>query len=453
MPGLQMSGLASGMDTNAIIAQLMTMERRPRARIELKQSAVQARQDALRDITAKLKALKFAAADLKGAGLWTPQQAATSSDPAKVGARLTGGSAPASSFDVRVTRLATHEAQRWTTRTDTAAQDLSITQGGTTYTVSIAPNSTTDQIVSAINADSSLPVTARNYNGQLLVESKATGTGNAFTLSGAVLDTRQATTAAVNTAFTVNGLAYTSTNYADTTAIPGVELSLNQLTPAGTSVRVTVGEAAASADEVVKKTKAFVDAYNAVVDATRSKLTEKRVPDATTATDARKGVLYGDSGLNNMLHDLRMAAMTPHAVGNAASLDELAEIGISTGAPTGTTLVKDNVNGKLTFDETKFRKALTDDPAAVERLLKDAGQRLDATVSPLTDAGGLLDGRISAATTELSRLKDSLLRMDERLERKETLLRRQFTALETALARSQQQQTDLSSRLPGLSND
>jgi flagellar hook-associated protein 2 len=134
-------------------------------------------------------------------------------------------------------------------------------------------------------------------------------------------------------------------------------------------------------------------------------------------------------------------------VGNAASIDELAEIGISTGAPTGTTLVADNVNGKLVFDETKFRKALIDDPASVERLLKGAATSLEAKVTPLTDTGGLLDGRISAANGELSLLKDSLTRMDERLERKETFLRKQFTALETAMQRSSSVAADLAARL------
>jgi flagellar hook-associated protein 2 len=45
------------------------------------------------------------------------------------------------------------------------------------------------------------------------------------------------------------------------------------------------------------KVKAFVDAYNAVVTSTRSKISEKSIADATTVTDAAKGSLFGDSGL------------------------------------------------------------------------------------------------------------------------------------------------------------
>ena len=450
MAGAQLSGLASGMDTTAIIAQLMSMERKPRTRIEFKQAAVQARQDALRDITAKLKTLKLAASDLKSVTTWTQQQTVSSTDATKVGARLTG-SAPAATYDVAVTQLASRETQTWTTRTRPTTQTLSITQGATTWNVNIAANSTTDQIVAAVNANATMGVTARNYNGELLIEAKQTGTGQAFTLSGTVLDTKTSTTAGVNTLYTVNGSAYSTPTNVATGAIPGVELTLGGLTN-GTPAKVTIGESAADADAVGKKLKAFVDAYNAVVDATRAKITEKRVTNPSTLTDAKKGVLFGDSGLNRVLSELRMGTMTPLAVGNGANLDELAELGISTGAPTGTTLVSDNVNGKLTFDEAKFKQAFATDPAAVERLIKGAAQALESTVSPLTDAGGLLDGRISSATAELSRLKDSLASMDLRLEKKEAFLRRQFTAMESALARSQQQQTDLASRLPGLSS-
>ncbi len=449
MPGLQMSGLASGLDTDTIISQLMTMERRPRARIERQQAAVQARQDALRDIVAKLKTLKFAAADLKSVSTWTPQQTATSTDATRVSAKITGAAASAS-YDVRVTQLATREAQRWTTQAQTTPQTLTITQGATSHDVSIAANATADDIAATINGDSSLPVSARVYNGQLLVESKATGTGNAFTLSGSVLNTRQATTAGVNTNFTVNGLTYSTKGQTDTTAIPGVELQLNALTTGTTTVRVTIGSPAPSSEDVAKKAKAFVEAYNAVVDATRSRLTEKRVPNAATTVDAKKGVLFGDSGLSGALSSLRMATMTPFAVGNATGIDELAEIGMSTGAASST-IVADSVAGKITFDEAKFKAAFEKDPASVERLLKGAAARLESVVAPMTDTGGLFEGRITAATSELTALKDSLSRMDLRLERKETFLRRQFTALETAMQRSQMQQQDLASRLPSLS--
>jgi flagellar capping protein FliD len=46
----------------------------------------------------------------------------------------------------------------------------------------------------------------------------------------------------------------------------------------------------------------------------------------------------------------------------------------------------------------------------------------------------MLSGRLDAASTELGSLADALTRFDDRMTSKENLLRKQFTALETAMA-------------------
>jgi flagellar hook-associated protein 2 len=169
-------------------------------------------------------------------------------------------------------------------------------------------------------------------------------------------------------------------------------------------------------------------------------------------------VLFGDRGLSTISSELRNAIMDPlTGLGNPATMDELREIGIAT-AGASSTIVADNVNGKLTFDQAAFDKAWNADPASVEKALKGisgAGgfaQRLDTILTPHVTTGGLLDGRVTAADSELSRLKTSLGRMDDRLTRKEEMLRKQFTALESALAKLQQQQVDMASRLPSASS-
>jgi flagellar capping protein FliD len=48
-------------------------------------------------------------------------------------------------------------------------------------------------------------------------------------------------------------------------------------------------------------------------------------------------------------------------------------------------------------------------------------------------------------------VKDTLARLDQRLQSKEDLLRKQFTALEEALSRSQAQSSDLAGQLAALS--
>ena len=68
MAGIQLSGLASGLDTASIIDSLMAVERQPRTRIEMRQASEQARRDGLKQVPTQLKSLQDAATALRSAG-------------------------------------------------------------------------------------------------------------------------------------------------------------------------------------------------------------------------------------------------------------------------------------------------------------------------------------------------------------------------------------------------
>lgn len=457
MAGIQMSGLASGLDTASLISQLMQVERLPRFRVERQQAAVQQRQDLLKELNTKLKTLKNAATDLNSPMVWSPTRAAVSDDSARVGVRSSGTTMTPGTYDVEVTQLATASTQSWSVRTRPNPSQLTITDSATNtpVLVDIPANSTLDQVVGAINAKTDASVTAFNDNGQLKLTSKTIGASSGFTISGQALDVQSSSTAGVNAAFKVNGVAQVSTSNVSTTAIPGVELTLSGLTTPGTPVHVTTTETPTDKSGIATKMRAFVDAYNAVVDFARAKLTEKPNAKATTNTEAKVGVLYGDPGVTQILNNLRRAMMDPIA-GNPAVQDEMHEIGISTGAAV-TTVQQDKVAGRLTFDEAKFNKAWDTNRADVEKLLRGDtvtggfAQRMDGVLKPLVDVGGTFDGRISSASDQLKTFSDALARMDKRLERKEEFYKRQFTSLETALAKAQSMQTEMAGQLSGLS--
>jgi flagellar hook-associated protein 2 len=61
-----------------------------------------------------------------------------------------------------------------------------------------------------------------------------------------------------------------------------------------------------------------------------------------------------------------------------------------------------------------------------------------------------MDQRVGDADRELTSLKDTLAAIDLRLATKEEHLRKQFTAMETALAASQSQSSSLASSLARL---
>ena len=54
-PMFNIGGLASGLDTNSIIQQLMSIEQQPKVRLQQKQVVEQARQSTLKDVQTRLK--------------------------------------------------------------------------------------------------------------------------------------------------------------------------------------------------------------------------------------------------------------------------------------------------------------------------------------------------------------------------------------------------------------
>src|SRR5918997_5985037 len=89
-PTINFGGLASGLDTNSIVDQLMALERQPQNRLKLRQGQIDARKNALNDVASRLKNLKLAAADLKSPTLWLDTQSVDVNDATKLTATRTG---------------------------------------------------------------------------------------------------------------------------------------------------------------------------------------------------------------------------------------------------------------------------------------------------------------------------------------------------------------------------
>jgi flagellar hook-associated protein 2 len=452
--GLQLGGLVSGMDTETIIQQLLSIDRTPETRWGYQKVAAQTRQTALRDVETRLKSLKTAASDLGSSLLWTPTQQATSADPTKVGARLTGGAAPGG-FNLQVTPMAASAQQTFAWTPQAGASTVSING----VSVSIDPNASVADAAQLINSNAALGVYAIDLgNGQLVLSSRSTGTGGDFTASGTALGAGPISArAAQNAKLSVNGVAQPDQQSNVITGLmPGVELTLKGLTD-GTVVDVsnpTVDRGA-----LVSKLKAFVSAYNDVVSFVSDKTSEKRVAKPANSDDAALGALFGDSGLNDMLGDMRVAIGSSQDGTNGA-YSILSSIGLSTGATTGSGATStDSVKGLLSLDETKLNAALDADPLAVQKLLAGptgVGGGFSASftslLTPIVQVGGVLDQRIDSAAQQITDLATRTTDLETRLTAKEALLRKQFTAMEQAMQKSQSTAADLASRLGTTAN-
>src|SRR4051812_37183802 len=110
-PTINFGGLASGLDTNTIVDQLMAIERQPQNRLKLRQSTIDARKSALSDVATRLKNLRLAAQDLKSPTLWLDTQTVDVNDTTKLAAtRLSGAGTGA--YQVTVTQMAS-ASQHW----------------------------------------------------------------------------------------------------------------------------------------------------------------------------------------------------------------------------------------------------------------------------------------------------------------------------------------------------
>jgi flagellar hook-associated protein 2 len=462
MAGLALSGLASGVDTASIVDQLMALDRRSISKLEVSKQRLLARDTGLKDVQSKVNAFKSAALALKGFEIWANKQAVESSNPARVGVeRISGAGTGAATFEV--TQLASAKQETHAFAVSGAARTFNFLSGGVTSSIEVGADATLDEVVSAINAKSDSPVFAAavvpNGGGpaQLILSSRKTGAPGDFALDiDGAAQTPAYTKAAKQALFKVDGLdtdPATGTPYASDSnvvenAIPGLRLTLKSITTE--PVSVTVGAPGIDKEAVKAKVKAFTDAYNNLIFATRSKVTEKSSPAGTTMNELTKGQLFGDNGLTSLLTNFRMRLGDD--MGTAGDVfTSLRAIGVTTGKSSESgTKDPDAIAGKLQIDDAALMKALDTNPLDVKKLF-DGPNGLAKVAEDLAaiqvGATGLIDGRLKSSVGEQKRVTDTIARTETRLEAKEKRLKAQFAAMEAAMASTQSQSAWLGAQI------
>src|SRR3954470_19244917 len=453
MAGVSLGGMSSGLDTQTIIDQLMAVDRAPETRMKLQTSAAQARQSTLTDVATRVRNLMTAAKDLGSVTTWIETQSLDISDSSKLNATRLSGAAPGG-HDISVSTLARSEQRSYAFTKGAGTLDSGDTHiaiGADDDAAAVADkiNAAADSPVYAVFVQDPLGVTA---NDRLVLTRKATGdygpaAGNSLTVTGTDWTSTEEFKGGANAKFTVDGgTAQESRSNVVLSAIPGLQLTLK----ATGTTSVTVGAPGPDNSAVKGKVQAFVDQYNSTVDFIRSELTEKRVPNATTDADARKGPLFADTQLTGLLAQLR--GIVAQKTGAGGAITSLADLGVTTGTGSGGAASADAIAGKLTLDATKLTDALDTNRLDVKAFLTDTTKGISAKITKLLDpvaktTSGLMDVRAKQAGDEASGYEDQIAQMEDRLTQKADRLRAQFTAMEQALAQSQSQRSWLASQL------
>jgi len=439
--GISLGGLASGLDTETMITQLMALEAQPKTLLQNQQKKEEARKTALEDVARQMRALSTAVTDLRSALTWGNVQKATSSDETKVSASITGTGAPAGAVTVDVHQLARAEQRTY----DYTKSNVTING----KSVDLTATADAAEAAKKINETDGVGVYAGVVNNKLVLTSRELG--GAITQAG--MNESAPAVLGQLTQYSVNGVRQTDTNKSVVEAggLPGIQLTLKAV---GSST-LSVTPPGVDPEKVKGKVEAFVSAYNATIETVNTKLTEQKVKNATTQSDMGKGILRGDSQLQSLLSQLRSNVTKLDSTPGV--LDSFSELGIGVAKATesGTTTA-DGKLGKITLDATKLTAALSADPAAVRNALGGSGvdglsQGLDKVLDPIGKAAtGYIARSKDSADEQIKRITTRVEDFDRRLTKIEERYRKQFASLETALNSSQSQQSWLSGQINSL---
>jgi flagellar hook-associated protein 2 len=423
---IPLGGLATGLDTNALIQQLLTVERRPVSLLETRKLRFQAQSTAFQDLNAKLLALKTRAEALSDPATLLARSA-TSSD----GDVATASASPGSlrgSFTLTVTNLARGSlATAASTRaslTDTVAAgdgtfEFRLGASGPVISVAVSATTTLEQLAAAINDENAgVRATAINVGTpavpawKLTLSSLGTGAANdvAVVNDGTQLGVASSQTA-LDAAFNVQGLGdITRATNTFSDVLEGVTVTLKG---AGTTdLGIDVDKTATQG-----RLQALLDAYNDVI---RTIDTQAR---AEKGSDGRltSGAFTGDV-IPRQLRTALAAALRTTLPGTIGSLADL-----------GVTTRKDD--GTVALDAAAFQSALGEDAGGVTTLLAGTGTADgigDLVALAVEDATRAVTGMIAARQDGLTASIRSVDRQIEtalaRLETTEQLLRARFTA-------------------------
>ncbi len=403
-PIVSFSGLASGLDTRALVDAIIAQARVPAVRLEADQTAITQQRAALTTFDGLLGTLRSAAATLR---LGTPFEATTATTAVVSGTGPLATVTTAAGVAPGSVRLSVDQLARAAKLSSSAVADPAAALGnaGTISingrTLDVAADTTLTGLRDAINAlnsgstPSGVSATILGISPteqRLVLTSAATGaagialadtTGTVLqslglvdalgnTEPGAVL---QAGTDAI---FRLDGFLLTRSSNVVTDAINGVTLTLTS-EEAGAVTDVTFGRFADAARTALQQ---FTDAYNEVTSFLRAQ---------GTATDTSRPALFNDALLRGLRRDLP-TQLLQSVLGAAPDL--------ATAASAGLSLTRE---GTLQFNAATFDAAFNTRPADVRALftetLSATGTGLSLLSSGGNPTGGTFDVEILAPAT------------------------------------------------------
>jgi flagellar hook-associated protein 2 len=450
MPSITSAGLGSGLDIEGLVTKLVSAEGQPTTlRLNRKEVELQADLSALGSLKGSLSAFQSSVQSLKYSSSFQVRTATSSNtDLFTVSA---DSSAVPGGFSIKVEQLAQSAKMRsGNFASETAvpgAGTLTLGLGASSFTISVASDTTLAGVRDAINKASDNPgikatLIKVDSGSQLVLTSDKVGATNAITIGATDTDaldgndlTRLATASltpiqtASDAIIYVDGQKVTKDGNSFSDVISGVTISLKKADPLKTeTLSIELDKESAKS-----KVNDFIKSYNALA-STMSSL-------SSYDAKARKGgPLLGDATLRGVQNQIRQVLSNPTQ--GVSGFSTLAEIGIKT-----------NKSGALELDSSKFDKVIAENFDGVSQLFaSDNGlaKRLDGVLTNYLSFDGAVSARVDGVNKQIGDIADQRQKLSTRLTGIEARYRKQFTAMDTLLGQLQATGSYLTQQLANL---
>jgi flagellar hook-associated protein 2 len=234
--------------------------------------------------------------------------------------------------------------------------------------------------------------------------------------------------AASNAAFSINGIAGTSSSNSVTGALDGVTLELLKKTTVGSPTTLTVTKD--STTQLNAALTSFVKAYN------ESAGVMKNLGFYDPSTK-QAGALQGNSTLRGVQNEMRSLLQT--RAGGTAANQTLSDLGVA--------IQKD---GTLKLDSTKLNKAIEADFSGVSDLVSKVGTAYNNSITNITSSSGSISSASESTSRLISDLNKRSTALQARLVNVEDRYRKQFTSLDSIVTSLKNTSTYLAGQLANL---
>ncbi len=437
---ISFSGLASGLDTGAIVKALVGVAEIPINRLTSKKLNYNSQKSRISALSSFLSSLQTTAKTMDTESEFKAYSATVATTDQAYLTAAASTSATPGTYAIKVNALAAAErtySDAFSSKSTAGlvgTGNLTIQVGtGTAKTLTFDANDTLETVAAEINSsidDVSAGIVYDGSQYRLLVSGTKTGTSNAITFTeDATLnldldDSANEALAADNAEIEFDGHKVTSETNKFSSAIPGVTVEAKKVTASGSSISVVVSE---DLDTIVKNVQDMVNSFNKVASFIKNEFTYSKGMNG-------QAKLMGDASVRNTQYTIK-GTLTGTVAAATDKYNALSRIGVTS-----------QKDGSMKVDATILKAALADDLDGVTKLFTytDSDNSTDndgimiGLIRDITGIvqtpDGILAGRQKGIDMSIRSIDNRISSLQRSLETYETGLKKKFTALEGIMA-------------------